>query len=61
MMILRGPIPLAYLESTLTNLEAARQLIGYADSIKAPQVIEDLENHIHLTKFLIDRESKRTC
>lgn len=44
-----------YLTSTLATLEAARQHIGYADSIKAPEVIADLEQQIRVTKDMIER------
>jgi hypothetical protein len=47
-------LPKEYLRGVLRTLEAARQLIGTADSFKAPEVIAELEAAILHTRGMID-------
>src|SRR5476651_95686 len=48
------PLSNEYLRGVLRTLEAARQLIGTADSFKAPEVLAELEASILHTREMID-------
>jgi hypothetical protein len=48
------PLSKEYLRGMLHTLEAAKQLIGTADSFKAPEVIAELDDAILQTRGILD-------